>query len=90
MARRKSRRGTRLRTALLLIALPVVVWSLAFVVWLYWNDIVRNFTPGKEQTKAAAKPNGGPASRADRQAPTEEIRDEERKELDAIIRKENR
>ena len=92
VARRKSRKTSRrLAIVVLFIATPLVVWFLAFVVWLHWSDIVLNLTPVKEAAKPALQ---GAAKDNRREAPVppggkpprEEISEEERKELDAIIR----
>lgn len=92
VARRKRRKNSRrLAIVVLFIATPLIVWFLAFVIWLYWSEIVWNLTPGKEAAKPALQGTAkdhlreGPVP-PDGKPPREEISEEERKELDAIIR----
>jgi hypothetical protein len=95
VAKRKRRKKSRIRTVLLFLLTPLVVWAVAFVIWLYWDDIVRNLTPGKDTSKPVAKrarkseTNQSP-DRNDDKRPKEKILDEDRKTLDEIIRRENR
>jgi hypothetical protein len=94
VAKRKRKQSNRLKTILLFVLAPLIVWALAFVIWLYWNDIAKSFTPGTDRQKPAAKSSrrleketaGG---RSDEAQPKENIQDAERKKLDEIIRKEN-
>ncbi|MPZ76926.1 MAG: hypothetical protein GEU77_10400 [Deltaproteobacteria bacterium] len=95
MAKKKRRKRSWLRTIFLFVLTPLIVWSGAFIIWLFWNDIAANFTPGKEQPKPAAKApreiekNEMPARTDDKQ-PKEKILEEDRKKLGEIIKKENR
>jgi hypothetical protein len=94
VAKRKRKQSNRLKTILLFVFAPLIVWALAFVIWLYWNDIAKSFTPGTDRQKPAAKSSGklekdAARGRSDEVQPKENIQDPERKKLDEIIRKEN-
>ena len=74
---------------------PLIVWALAFLVWLYWNDIAKSLAPGKDRPEPAAKSlrkleKDDTRSRSDETRAKERILDSDRKKLDDIIRKENR
>jgi len=84
--RRKKQRWLRL--VLLFILTPLLVWCLAFLLWLYLDDIIglfsRNSKSAASPPKAVQKPpRAGPAlqNKSD-----EKILDEDRKKLDEIIK----
>jgi flagellar basal body-associated protein FliL len=94
VAKRKRKQSNRLKIILLFVLAPLIVWALAFVIWLYWNNVAKSFTPGTDRRKPAAKASGKleketPRGRSDEAQPKENIQDAERKKLDEIIRKEN-
>ncbi|MEX0806985.1 MAG: hypothetical protein WD688_27225 [Candidatus Binatia bacterium] len=95
MAKKKRSKRSWLRTGLLFVLTPLIVWLGVFIIWLFWNDIAKNFTPGKDKPRPAAKAarkiekNEMPARTDDKQ-PKEKILEEDRKKLDEIIKKENR
>jgi len=51
--RRKKHRW--LRSLFLFIVTPLTVWFLAFVIWLFWHDIMRLVAPGKVTTRPGAR-----------------------------------
>ncbi len=74
---------------------PLIIWALAFVVWLYWNEIAKSLAPGKHHPEPAAKTlrelkKEESRSRSNETRAKETILDADRKKLDEIIRKENR
>jgi len=74
---------------------PLIVWALAFLVWLYWNDLTKSLTPGKDHPGPAGKTlrkleKDDTRGRWNETRPKEKILDADRKKLDDIIRKENR
>jgi hypothetical protein len=90
---RKKRTTHRWRRALLIfVVTPVTVWLLAFLIWLFWLDMVQFLAPGKSQVRRAATPaselkqgegrDGQPAKRS-----RENISDEDRKKLDDILQR---
>ena len=56
MARKKRPKRSWLKTLLIYIFVPLIVWFLAFVTWLYWDDIAKLFSkePGKEHSTPRA------------------------------------
>lgn len=95
MAKRKRRKRGRLKSVFLFVLTPIIIWILAFFTWLYWNDIVRNFTPGKAQPERPAKAGHKQERKQvpvapDEKMSSEEIREEDRNRLDEIIRRETR
>jgi 4-amino-4-deoxy-L-arabinose transferase-like glycosyltransferase len=94
VAKRKRRKRSRARIILLFVLTPLIVWALAFLVWLYWNDIAKNLTPARDSSNPAAKAvpkleKDDTRGRSDETRPKEKILDEDRKKLDEIIRREN-
>jgi hypothetical protein len=92
---RKIRKRSAVKTILLFVLAPLIVWALAFVVWLYWNEIAKSLAPGKDHAEPAAKTlrrsdKDQSRSRSDETRAKEKILDADRKKLDEIIRKENR
>ena len=74
---------------------PLIVWALAFLVWLYWNDIARSLAPVKDRPEPAAKSlrkfeKDDTRDRSDETRPKEKILEADREKLDDIIRKRNR
>ena len=95
VAKRKRRKRSWAKTILLFVLAPLIVWALAFLVWLYWNDIAKSFTPGTDRPKPAGKAIGklekdAAPGLSDEARSKENIQDADRKKLDDIIRKENR
>lgn len=98
MAKRKTRKIRKkraLRNILLFVLAPLIVWALAFLVWLYWNEIAKSLAPGEDLPDPAAKTlrrldKDESRSRSNETGTNEKIFDADRKKLDEIIRKENR
>lgn len=95
MARRKRRKRSAVKTILLLVLTPIIIWALAFIVWLYWNEIANSLAPVENHSEPAAKTlrklnKDESRSRSNETRPKEKILDADRKKLDEIIRKENR
>jgi len=94
VAKRKRRKRSASKTILLFVLAPLLVWALAFLVWLYWNEITRSLVPGNNHPEPASssrtlnKDNRG--TRSDETGAKEKILDTDRKKLDEIIRQENR
>jgi hypothetical protein len=84
MARKRKRKVKGFRRLLFFIFTPVVVWLVAFVVWLYWNSI----TPLFRQSPAPSKPSPSPTRSTNRREHRvkEQISDEDRKKLDEILK----
>ena len=85
MARKRRRKRSWLRTVLLFILTPLVVWFLAFLLWLYWDDITDLFTRDQKGAKPAQKSERVEQPAKNKSA--EKILDEDRKKLDEIIKR---
>jgi hypothetical protein len=51
--RRKTHRW--LRSFFLFVITPLIVWILAFLIWLFWYDIMRLVAPGKAPSRPGAR-----------------------------------
>jgi hypothetical protein len=92
---RKIRKRSAVKTILLFVLAPLIIWALAFLVWLYWNEIAKSLVPGEDHPEPAAKTRRSldkdeSRSRSNDTRAKEKILDADRKKLDEIIRKENR
>ena len=85
---KKNKRGW-LKRLLLYLAIPFVVWFLAFVLWFFWQDMMRLFHAGRrtEKPKAAAAPAADRPGPARRDRSEEKIREEDRRKLEDIIKR---
>ncbi|HET7393695.1 MAG TPA: hypothetical protein VFK25_07880 [Candidatus Binatia bacterium] len=95
MARRKSSKRNWAKPILLFVLTPLIIWALAFVVWLYWNEIAKSLAPVEDHSEPAAKTlrklnKDESRSRSNETGAKEKILDADRRKLDEIIRKENR
>ena len=97
MAKRKTTKitqGSAVKTILLFVLAPLIVWALAFFIWLYWNEIPKSLAPAEDHEPAAKTlrklDKDQSQSRPDETRAKEKILDADRKKLDEIIRKENR
>jgi hypothetical protein len=93
--RKKIRKRSAVKTILLFVLAPLIVWALAFFVWLYWNEIAKGLAPGEDHPEPAAKTlrrldKDESRNRLNDSRAKEKILDADRKKLDEIIRKENR
>jgi hypothetical protein len=92
---RKIRKRSAVKTILLFVLAPLIVWAIAFLIWLYWNEIAKSLAPGEDHREPAAKTlrkldKDQSRSPPDETRAKEKILDADRKKLDEIIRKENR
>ena len=91
MAKKKKRRRST-KTLLLFIVTPLLIWAVAFLLWLYWYDIRAGFnnpqsnpkSPRNSATPAQPSPS---RSRAGKNRTEEKISDEDRKKLEEILEK---
>ena len=86
---KKKKRGL-VKRLLLYIAIPLVVWFLAFVLWFFWQDMMRLINRGRptEKPKSTAPPPSSEPSRPARPNRSDEkIREEDRRKLEDIIKR---
>ncbi len=95
MAPRRKKKKSRLKTLVVFLLTPLIIWCLAFLVWLYWDPIARllNTVEGQSKTRPTAargikksERSNAPAEKRDQ----EQILDDERKKLDEILRKQGK
>jgi hypothetical protein len=86
VAQKKRKKKTRwLRILLFLILTPLIVWSLSFVLWLYWRDVTAPVDPrDKTPVPQASRPIEQPTKAPDK-APRERINEQDRKKLEQIL-----
>lgn len=87
MAQNRSRKRSWLKSLLLFIITPLIIWFLAFLIWFFWRDLSRLFdgkNPPKAPAKASRKGEGAEPQRENK--PQEKIRDEDRKKLDEVLK----
>lgn len=74
------------------VTIPLVVWFLAFLIWFFWQDIMRLVAPGKTATRPGiSAPRKEERVKDQRSQPTrpapENIPEEDRKKLDDILKR---
>jgi hypothetical protein len=85
VAKKRRRKRGWLKSLLLFVFTPLVIWFFAFVVWLNWDAIVKLISRETEKTR----PPAGAVRKADKgDSPSnEKILDDDRKRLDEILKK---
>jgi hypothetical protein len=86
MAKKRKRKTTWLKTLLFFILTPLIVWTLAFLIWLYWYNITafssqqdKTSTPGvNKEVDRTTKPSDKSAQ--------ERIGEEDRRKLEEILK----
>ena len=94
MARKKRRKTSWFKRLLLFIFLPIFIWVAAFFLWLYWEDMMK-LIGRKQQAKPPARAVVEPRREPERKvAPQpnnsrEQIREEDRRQLEDILKRSN-
>jgi hypothetical protein len=90
VSRKKARKRRWLRLIVVFVAVPLAVWSVVFLVWLFWPDF--GGRTGPAQTSQSKKAGGMAEQKTGRsqgdqatQQSSERIPDEDRKKLDTIL-----
>jgi len=90
MAQKKKpkRKQSWLKTVLIYIFVPLTIWFLAFIVWLYWDNIAGRFSKEKAPERPAARSSKAKdkAEKAPTKPPQEKILDDDRKKLEDILK----
>jgi hypothetical protein len=89
--KKKQRKRTWRRTVLLFLLVPLTVWFAAFLLWFYWYEISDLFAP-KDAPRLKTKPaqqseKNEHRERAPGPQPQERIFDEDRKNLEEILKR---
>ena len=88
--KKKVKKASWLKTALIYTFFPLFVWSLAFVAWLYWDSITAPFSTDKAEGRKPARTihdleksekAPAPAKRS-----SERILDDDRKKLEDVLK----
>jgi cytoskeletal protein RodZ len=91
VAKKKKRKKTRsTKTLLLFIVTPLLIWAVAFLLWLYWYDRKPAFNnpqsnPTSPRNSATPEQSSPSRSRAGNNHTKEKISDEDRKKLEEIL-----
>lgn len=92
MARRKQRNKSRVRTLILFLLIPLIVWFLAFLLWFYWYDLRKAFTKEDappRRSKPARQVETERRESVPAKPPKEQILDDDRKSLEDILKRRN-
>jgi hypothetical protein len=91
MAQRQRPKGSPLKKLLVYIFVPLVVWLIAFLIWFYWYNLRDLFTKAQKPTPqpkvTRQLDRSDKAERPPAKRPQEKIFDDERKQLDDIIKR---
>jgi len=88
VAKKRKKKSGWLKVLLLFMFVPVFVWGAAFLIWLNWNDLKAFF--GYEPSRATPAAKAGlsePPKRAAGKGPQETILDEDRRQLEDILKR---
>jgi hypothetical protein len=93
VARRKQRNKSRVRTLILFLLIPLIVWFLAFLLWFYWYDLRKAFTkedaPPRRSKPARQVETDERRESVPAKPPKEQILDDDRKSLEDILKRRN-
>jgi hypothetical protein len=88
--KKKPKKTSWVKIALLYIFVPIIIWFLAFVAWLYWDDIAKLFSKDSSRERnvprASRKLENPDKSTAPSRRPQEKILDDDRKTLEDILK----
>ena len=88
--KKKPKKTSWVKIALLYIFVPIIIWFLAFVAWLYWDDIAKLFfkDSGRERNvpRASRKLEKSDKETTPSKRPQEKILDDDRKKLEDILK----
>ena len=91
MAQKKRKKKTSwVKIVLFVILTPLIVWTLAFVIWLYWKDLAG---PSDRDDKAPASKANRPIDRPTKRpgkVSQEGINEEDRRKLEELLEKEQK
>lgn len=86
MAKKTRRKRSWLRTLFLFVLTPLIIWLLAFLLWLYWKDVSQLFRGDPTPIQPASK-GTGKAEQPAKNPSKERILEEDRRKLDEILKK---
>ena len=88
--KKKPKKKSWHKTVLIYVFVPLTIWFLAFVAWLYWDDIWKSFSKDSNKQRnaprAAQKPDKAGKDTAPTKLPQEKILEDDRKKLEDILK----
>jgi len=88
--KKKVKKASWLKTVLIYIFFPLIIWSLAFVAWLYWDSITAPFSTEKTKDRDTLGTTRPPEKSEKVPAPAkrsqEKILDADRKKLEDVLK----
>jgi len=87
--KKKPQKKGWLKTVLIYIFVPLTIWFLAFLAWLYWDSIAGVFSKEKASQRPAARParQKEKTEKTPSNRPQEKILDDDRKKLEDILKR---
>ena len=92
MARKKQRKKSWLRALVLFLVVPLAVWLIALLIWFFWYELKSPFTedaPIQVIPKPARQSEKNDRRERRSEQPQEKIFEEDRKELQDILKQRN-
>lgn len=93
MARKKKRKTSWLRILLLILFIPLGVWSAAIVIWFFWYDLARWINPDlprRPQPNAVRqREHDEKRDTSATKRPQERILDDDRQKLEDVLKRRN-
>jgi hypothetical protein len=86
VAKKTTSKRSWLRTLFLFVLTPLVIWLLAFVLWLYWKDVSQLSRKDSAPIQPASK-GAGKAEQPAKNSSKERILEDDRRKLDEILKK---
>ena len=88
--KKKVKKAGLLRTVLIYTFFPLIIWSLAFFTWLYWDSITAPFSTDKAKGRKPARTIRDLEKSEKVPAPAkpaqEKILDDDRKKLEDVLK----
>jgi len=87
VAQKRSKKRSWLRSFLLFIFIPIIVWILAFLAWFFWRDITKLFDKRGPAKTPPGVSRGTEKTQLRRESNShEKIPEEDRRKLDEILK----
>jgi len=88
--KKKVRKASWLTIVLIYTFFPLIIWSLAFVAWLYWDSITAPFSTDKAKDRNLSRTTGQLEKSEKGPAPAERVQEkileDDRKKLEEVLK----
>jgi hypothetical protein len=88
--KKKARKASWLTIVLIYTFFPLIIWSLAFVAWLYWDSITAPLSTDKSKGRNRSRTTGQLEKSEKAPAPVEPVQENilegERKKLEDVLK----